>query len=420
MLIQKIDNLKKTINLDKIEQSSIYLLLFSIPFSPAIPNLVGVLLIILFFIRGDFLISWQRLKSQPIFWAFLIYLLIYPVSIFWSDNVEWAGHMSERHLIYLIFPFVLLVAKKENIKFYIFAFLAGVSFTEIVSYLMWFELLSFDGMVGDAGNPTPFYSHVLYNPILSWGIYLLMYRLLFEKTSKVEMLILIFFIATMTFNSFITGGRGGQLTYFILISVLFFQFFGKRGELLKGLIVAVVFSTVTFFSAYQTSDLFEKRVDLAVKEFKEFDGSPNGSVGARLSMYVQTAKMSFDRPIAQIIIGSGVGDFPQDYSSYPSDKPIFKLVANQEGHSHPHNMLLYQLGALGLLGVASLFFVFFAAIKFTLQTNDEFTSIRWAFLIYSVATNFSDSLFLAHPTSLLFIVFSAILFFVPTAKEVKQ
>lgn len=406
--VQKISYLKNRLNISLLEQWSLFLLLFSIPISPAVPNLVGVFLILAWAFKRNYLADWNKLKSQPIFWAFLAYLLLYPLSILWSENYEWAYHLVERHMIYLIFPFVLLIIKKENIKYYFLAFVIGISFTGIVSYLMWFDLIAFEGAPGS--GPTPFYTSTLYSPLLAWGIYLLMHSLFFEKCSNLKKSILVFFIIIMIINMFITGGRGGQLTFLILVVVLFMQFFHARGELFKGVVVGLMFSVISFTLAYQISDLFQQRVNLAVQEAKYFDGSPQGSVGARLSMYVHTVNMSFDREPLKIMFGSGIGDFPKDYNQHPSDHELFKLSASQEGHSHPHNTFLYQLGALGLVGLISLLAIFIAGIRFTLQNLDEFTHARWGFLIYAFVINLSDSMLLSHPTALLFIVFSAILF----------
>ncbi|NPA72086.1 MAG: hypothetical protein GXO35_04580, partial [Gammaproteobacteria bacterium] len=69
-------NLKKT--LSSIELFIILLLFVFIPISPAATNILGVLLIPLWLLRGEFSADWTFIKGQPIFWAFLVYLLLYP------------------------------------------------------------------------------------------------------------------------------------------------------------------------------------------------------------------------------------------------------------------------------------------------------------------------------------------------------
>ncbi|NPA71628.1 MAG: hypothetical protein GXO35_02240, partial [Gammaproteobacteria bacterium] len=150
--------------------------------------------------------------------------------------------------------------------------------------------------------------------------------------------------------------------------------------------------------------------NLALTEIQEYTPESHGSVSYRLHLYINTAKLSFDRPIDEIVLGTGVGDFPKDYTQYVGENAPFKLEANTSGHSHPHNMFLYQLGALGLLGVLSFIALAWAALVGIFRNHDEYGFIRWAFLIYVVLINLTDSLMLAHASSILIISFSALLF----------
>ncbi len=401
-----------------VENWSIILLLFFIPISPAAPNILAILLIILWLLKGQYKQSITSASKQPIFWAFLLYLIIYPLSILWSANQEWALHLTERHMIYLLFPFLFMAIKKEYFKHYIIAFIAGLAFTEFVSYLMLFNLIDF---TASASPTTPFYTTTLSNPLLAWGIYLLMYLLLFEKSSLLSKTIIIFLTIAMTISLLITGGRGGQLAYFIIIGILFLQYFHFKGNLLKGFILGSIFIATIFTLAYQTIPLFKDRVNLAITEVKHYTPEATGSVGVRIHMYINTSSLAFNRHWSEIIAGSGIGDFPEQYTQYAGgDNAVFKLEPNTTGHSHPHNMFLYQLGALGLLGLFSLLWIFQASIKVALKENNQMQYYQWAFIVYIIAINITDSLLLSHPTALLFIAFSAILFKKYSQEEHRQ
>ena len=316
--------------------------------------------------------------------------------------------MVERHMLYLMFPFVFMAVRHKYLRYYLSAFIFGVTFTEIVSYLVWLEVIHISGV--SPHDPTPFYNHIEYNPMLAWAIYLLMYAFFFEKHSVALKLVYGFFITTMTINMFITGGRGGQVTYFVIIGLLFLQYFSLHKQLLKGVVLACVFTGGVFALAYNLSPLFQSRVDMAVKEVQEYTPQSHGSVSYRVQMYVNTIKLSFDRPLDEVLLGSGVGDFPEDYTKYVGPDAVFKMVAGKDGHSHPHNQYLYQLGALGVIGLLSLLAIFWAAIKATDRIEDDYRYYRWAFLVFIAMIMLSDSLLLAHPTSVLFIVFSAVLY----------
>lgn len=395
---------------EKIQLGLLLGILFFIPISPAVPNILGVLLMLSVLWQGDYASKWQQLKVQPVFWVLFAYLLIYPLSLLWSSNLEWGVHIVERHLIYLLFPFLLLIIKKQYLAWYFSAFIAGITLTEVTSYLVWFELIQIVGV--DSNDPTPFYNHISYNPMLAWCLYLLMSGLFFTKQSLSVKLIVILFIITMTINMFITGGRGGQLTYFIITGLIFLQFFTIRGQLLRGVLFGVIFLSSIFTVAYQASDIFQKRFDSAVTEVVNYSPTANGSVSWRLHMYINTVKLAFDRPIAEAIFGSGIGDLPEDYTNYVGKDAPFKMVAKTGTgqHSHPHSQYFYELGALGLLGLFILISFFTVAVRRTFASKDEYSHHRWAFLVFMGTIMLTDSLLLAHPTGLLFIVFSALLY----------
>lgn len=396
--------------IEKIELFAILGILFFIPISPVAPNLLGVLLIILWLWKGEYYKSWIKVKNQPIFWAFSLYLVIYPLSLLWSENYDWGIHMVERHLIFLLFPFLLFASRYEDVPKYLAAFIMGITVTEFTSYFVWFEWLTIEGV--SPANPSPFYHHTIYNPMLAWGLYLVLHGLLFEKRSLPIKLFFAIFASTMTINMFITAGRGGQVAFFIMSGLLFLQYFAARGHFIRGLVVALVFVATVFTTAYQASSLFNQRVNLAISEVQNFQPNSQTSVGSRIGFYINTLEMSVNRPIDEVLLGSGVGDFPEDYTASLSELKAVKLYADtkQGHHSHPHNQYLYELAALGLVGFIIFLSMFVAMIQVAVSRLDNFQPHRVAFLVFMGIIMLSDSLLLAHGTAVLFIVFSALLF----------
>ncbi len=399
--------------IEKIQLLLVLGILFFIPISPAAPNLLGVLLVVVWFWEGRFKEKWFYLSNHPIFWAMLAYLVIYPLSLLWSENLGWGLHMVERHMIYTLFPFLLTSLRVKYMKAYLLAFILGVTFTEVTSYALWFELFHIAGVLPN--NPSPFYVHTEYNPILAWALYLLMFNVFFEKQSLPVKLIVVFFVVTMTVNMFITGGRGGQVTYFVITMLVVWQFFSVKKMHIKGVLAGLGFIVLISISAYQFSTLFQNRVDVAVEEVSQFsEAECAGSVGQRLCMYLNTSRLSLENPLW----GSGVGDFPEDYNRFVGPDAKFKMVAAKEiGHSHPHNQYLYELGALGVVGLSILLWIFWTQIRIALRWQDNYRPHRIAFVFYMSVVLISDSLLLSHPTGLIFICFSALLFFSPIKEK---
>ena len=58
--------------------------------------------------------------------------------------------------------------------------LVAIAITEVISYLIWFEIIEpFKSAI--VSNPTPFMSHISYNPILAFAIYIVAHEIFFNK-----------------------------------------------------------------------------------------------------------------------------------------------------------------------------------------------------------------------------------------------
>ena len=88
----------------------------------------------------------------------------------------------------LLLPVLYTIVNKEYTKYYIYAFLVAIALTEILSYLVWFEVIGEFRKCPHFDNPTPFMSHISYNPFLAFAIYLVIHEILFNKELKKLML----------------------------------------------------------------------------------------------------------------------------------------------------------------------------------------------------------------------------------------
>ena len=199
---------------------------------------------------------------------------------------------------------------------------------------------------------------------------------------------------------FITGGRAGQVGFFVLISILIYQILDKHK--IKALITILVLIPGIFFTAYNSSDLFQKRVDLTITETLSHSNSSAGSIGLRLNF----TRNSFDLIKKNPLIGVGTGDFPEEYSKV-------NLINSPEmpNPTNPHNMYVLILAQLGLVGLFSLFSIFYYQIKLSFNSTNTFihntgTALPLMFLVIML----SDSYLLGHFTTLMFVFFSSFLY----------
>jgi O-antigen ligase len=377
--------------------------MFFLPISSAAPNLLLLLILILWLVEGDFARKWQQMRAHPLLFPMMAYALLYPLSLWWTEDVAWGEHMVARHVIYLLFPVLLTVVRKEHLAYYLSAFIAAMTVSEVASYSVWFHLLQIPGI--DPLDPAGFMGHWEYNPFLALATYLMGYALLFGQVSGWKRGLFIVFIITMSINMFITGGRIGQVAYFALLLLLFGQYFASRNLLWRGLGMSAVGLVAVFVLAYNTSSLFHERASLAVYEALHHDSTKTGSVNARFIYWQNTLVMSLERPF----VGSGIGDFPQDYNrQVGAEAPIHMSTFGEGGgHSQPHNQYLFELASFGLLGVVVFVWLWRTIIVQAMRQHDMYTHIRWAFTILTLLIMLTDSYLLVQAFSYLFVLMLA-------------
>lgn len=380
---------------------------FFLPISSAAPNLILLVILLLWLVEADFSRKWLQMRQHPLLFPMLAFALLYPVSLLWTEDMAWGQHMVERHAIFLLFPLLLTVVRKEHLGWYFSAFIAAMTFSEIASYAVWFHWVSIPGI--DPLDPAGFLGHWEYNPFLALAIYLMAYQLLFKSVASWKQWLFVVFIITMTINMFITGGRIGQIAYFALMGLLLLQFFAYKGRLKQGVLAGAIALPLIFALAYQSSDLFQTRVDKAIHEIQTHDDTKTGSVNARFIYWQNTLAMIPESPW----LGVGIGDFPDAYNQFVGDRvPPETLMGKWgegTGHNQPHNQYLFELASFGVLGFLIFVWLWASIIRHAMVQKDDYAHWRWAFVTLTLIVMLTDSYLLVQAFSYWFVFMMAIL-----------
>jgi len=391
----------RSLNLDKAFHFLLIALAFVFPLTVFGGNLIIILICFLWLISGDYKSKLNQIINNKLMIASIVFYLIHIVGLIWTEDFEWGLHITHKMWYFIgLFPILFTLMKKENIRIYITSFLLAISITEIFSYLIWFELIA-PFKHATVENPTPFMSHISYNPILAFAIYLVLHELFFnKKITNLAFSFYSFFAISMSINMFITGGRAGQVGFFVMISVLIFQVLDKQK--IKSLFTIFIIIPVIFFSAYQASDLFQKRVNSAIKNTNDFSRTNETSVGLRINFALNSFEVIKKYPI----IGVGTGDFPVEYQKINQVKsPTFPDATN------PHNMYSLILVQLGLVGLFSLLSIFYYQIKLSFISSNKFIrDVGFILPVMYLVMMLSDSYLLGHYTTLMFVFFSSFLY----------
>ena len=392
--------------IEKLNSWLIIGLFFFIPISTAMGSIISLFIFILWILDANFRNQFMQFKSNSVAIASIVFFFVFIVGIFWSDDVDSGLDIIRKNWKFFMLPVFMFYVRNEHISIYINAFVASIFLSEVLSYLVWLDIID-PFLKATKDNPVIFMSHIVYNPLLAVAIYIIAARLLFnKKDSTTKKSFGIFFLLTATINMFITGGRSGQIMFFIAIIIIAYQYF--RESLVRFLGASLIVSSTILLIAYSFSPIFSERLDQTVNNIKPFKSNQisrkelNTSVGQRISWAINGLDVFYQNPF----FGVGTGDHIHEMEK-------MRLINFPEvvKTDNPHNNHLYVATQLGLLGIFSFYWLFYSQLKSRNNIkNKELARLGLAIPILFFIVSFGESYLSIHVTSLFFCLISAVIF----------
>jgi len=373
------------------------LLAFSLPVSTSALSILAVLIFFFWLIEGNYKGKLAEIFCNEVTVAVLVYLGLHVIGMLWSeDRITGIGMLTKQWKLALL-PVFLTIIQPAHRRRYIYFFLAGLTIMMAVTYLAWFDIVHFGGVTPD--HPTRRLFHVVYNPMLAFGFYLVMHEILWGKQTAFWRACLMILAPAIALNMFITEGRTGQIAFFALLAVLLLQYFRKN--IAWGIVLAIFLLPTIFMAGYKLSPTFHKRVNMGWEEVAQFNNNPNTSVGLRIHFW----KISWEIIKQNPLIGVGTCDFQSAYAEMNSMLSP-RLVATD----NPHNQYFLVLCQFGILGFVALLMIFVMQIRQAFTVDDGFKRIRLAFPLFFLLIMLSESYLIVNETGFLFSLFSAVLY----------
>ncbi|MBN2823735.1 MAG: hypothetical protein JXQ76_00305, partial [Campylobacterales bacterium] len=235
---------------------------FVIPLSRAgiVVFLLLILLVWIFFTKNH-LKDIENIYQSNAFKAFVLFWLYNFLSLLWVEqqNLSDALKIVVKYWYFLTVIVIANYIQKEKILTVLSAFILGMFISELLSYGIFFELISLNR--GSPNDPTPFMNHLDYGLFLAFTSLLLLSRLLYEQSLKYRLFYLLFFIS-VTINLFIVGGRIGYVAFVISLIILFMHRFEHR---LRAFVVALGVLVTIVSLAYNFSSTFKDRLIASIE-----------------------------------------------------------------------------------------------------------------------------------------------------------
>lgn len=367
-----------------------------IPLSLDMIRATAILMIIFWIREGEFTKKFSELKKQPLFIALFFLIALLLLSLLWTDyeNLRTGVKYITRYW-YLLPMFVIYTSiDKKFIPITLSAFLTGMLVSELVSYGIFFEFITIEGL--SHKDPSPFMQHTLYSVFLAFSAGILLNRMLTSEHIKYKIVYTIFFI-TITSNLFINSGRTGQFLFlFVLASVLV----GHYKMTFKSVFATLSLLLIIPYLAFTFSPNFKARM------LQTYDNTSNLSystpIGARLGLNIAAKDICLENPI----IGVGVGDYLSKkdemvQQKYPDRKKVKELV-------HYHNQYIEFAVIGGIVGLFSYIFIFISLIRTKIR-DIRINTIKYILVSSIAIASLSDAMFHLNRPLSLFALFAGLI-----------
>jgi O-antigen ligase len=348
---------------------------FSIPVSKATTSLFEALIILFWVIQGDWKYKFSEYIKNPVILTLSIFIIYSLISLFWARDFLFGLEYIAKYRHFLLIPILYLSLEKKYVAHVISAFLMAMLLSEIVSYGIYFELWRYKDVL--PSDPSPFMDHVAYSVYLSITAMILLNKVFFEEDKKYKIYYILFFVS-VTINLFFNGGRTGQITFLIMLFVLFMLNVKHK---IKAFFISVLLMSAILFTAFTLSPNFQERVEQAKSDIVLMikENNYEGSLSIRLGLWIA----GVDQITEKFDFGTGIGNDMKLVPYYAQKNSIHNDFNEFSDH---HNMFItyaIQLGEVGLLIILVLFyFIFTLGVKNKMYKNINILFLT-AFILWS-------------------------------------
>jgi len=383
----------------------VLLLAFFLPISTSLVTVIAIVLVGCWLLEGRFSEKWNEILHHPLCLAVLLYVGLMVLGLGWSDDLPSGLEVIKKHWKIMMIPIFLTAVRWDWRNRTIASFVFGVAVVMVLNLLNRFELLHYFG-IDTLEKITLLVNHIIFTPMLSLSAYFVVHTILWGENVGRWRWWLVGLASALSCTVFVTLGRAGQLAYFVLLSLLLFQYFQRNRW--RAVLLTLVASGIIFVTAYHFSPHFQTRFDKIGQEIATIKSNPETSVGLRLIWWRNSWEIVKQSPW----FGVGTGDFDSAY------KAVHQLrTPKVSPTNNPHNNYLYVAIRLGILGLLSFLGMFAVQLYLANRIDDGWQRARIAFPLFFLTIMLTDSYLVSHGSGFLFSLFCAVLYKKPFVKQ---
>jgi O-antigen ligase len=384
----------------------------AVPISTALDNFLLAIVLLGLFFNAPAL--WKILACNPVARAACMLFGMLTLAVAYGDTpTNEALGILGKYIDLAFIPLFMLMFAEAKIRVWAErAFIAAMSLTLFISYLVGFKLLAVQSWMSDVAtpdNPVAFHSYITQGNMMAYAAFLALLKCRDALNLKPRLAWGAFAALAMINVLFMLQGRTGYIILLLLLCWFAWSSLARycqQREKIWGWKQGAMVLLATGFlvtSAYLASPRLHDRVSLVAQEFQAWHpnlGNEASSTGQRLDFYYNTLQIVEHN----WLLGVGTGGFPVAFA-----RQVQGTGASRT--NNPHNeylMIAVQTGVLGLLLLLYLFYTEWriAPQLATAYAQDAARGLVIAYVVNclfnSALHDHADGLFFAFMTALWF------------------
>jgi O-antigen ligase len=350
MAISKGEQVNLSINL------LLLVLAFSIPIYRKWVVICAPLILLLWFFDGRFRDKIEALRRHRLTLAIVLFILLNLLSLLWSSDPSSGLSYVAKYRYLLLVPVIATSLRIDFRDRVVTAFLTGSTISVLLSLGLLLQL--FRSTTAYYGNPSPTMSHLDFSMVLAIATALIVNRLAHRSMPGSRLALWIGLLLLHLTGLVVNIGRSGQAAFAATVLVMVPCYLARRSR--RAAVAGLVAVLVAMISVYLVVPRFQDRVDSAISDIAQTvtEQRYRGNLGKRIAGTIVATEVIRNH----VILGTGVGDNMTEFrelleTRYP------QLKRGISWFPHLHNQYLQVASELGLVGLASMLFIFFALLR---------------------------------------------------------
>lgn len=399
----------------------IFLTFFSLPLSKSAP-LIFVLLFSILWSLEPLQQKLTKLKNNKLSLYLIALYAIHPLSLIWSNDIDFGIDRALDYIWIFFIAITISVYKNKNSRAYLSAFVAGASVHAVFFYLGYFDTFHF--LESTTTDPAISGNRNTYGPLIAIAGVAMLYLTITSTWTKGKKTSGLFLALLLLVTVLLNTSRTGHLVLITLIftSVIYLSIIKKK-KLIGAIVIGVCLLSAA--ASIHLIDSVNQRFSQAVKSAYNYEENPLTSTGVRISFYQNTIELHAERPFKDQILGSGVGDYVDDFNAFIATKPeVFPGLREEKEDIQGwnrfrdlHSQFLMNIMKFGYIGIAftiALVVIFFYEAK--KRDNHIMTGLFISIFLALMVNSLSQSAMETRGLGPTYFLMLGILFSIPKKK----